>query len=176
MVIPATMLDAAPGAVAYGDPYPESWGELAVTREDFTVTYPDGTATAAYLDVEDASAFPPGPIVPTLTPVLNPKVDGRDATVLLRGVNVRTLSWDPPAVGKPTAYIVKVLALAPGALPLLTFVTTATSLSMDGAECGGSPCAFEIDAVVSPVDLTSHPNRTSVPYTVAPMLTAELEP
>jgi hypothetical protein len=96
----------------YGDPYPASWGRVAMARMWYLVTFsplPGGTGSwvlSTSITVEDsAAALVDRPVTPLITPPQNPTVNGRPAFGNTTGATLTPeLAWEPPATGKPDLY------------------------------------------------------------------------
>jgi hypothetical protein len=163
--------DQTIGPVPYVNPFPPSWGESLRVEGGVQVDVPlpgaSGTvAVQAWLSltipIAEASA---GPIVPHLSPVRSPLVNGSSAYGLPTGVTTTpTLSWTPPVIGTPSGYFVY-LAHYPGggySYPGVSLFTDDTSITVPAcALVEGDAYVATISAVSTGVDLKAHPNRTT---------------
>jgi hypothetical protein len=110
------------GALDLGDlvvpnPFPLEW-VVGTWIATFPVHAPlpggaDDTLLEAQIGVRGGALPTPGaPLAPVVTPVRAPTVAGRDAFAdgVTGGVGLEPeLAWEPPAVGAPTAYLVRVI-------------------------------------------------------------------
>jgi hypothetical protein len=126
----------------YGDPYPASWGRLALARMWYVVPLsplpgangPLGVSTS--ITVEDAATALVGHAVgPLITPPQSPTVNGRPAFGDTSGATLTPeLAWSPPAMGKPDVYHLRlgrgeVMAGGSPAIPTVaSFYTDATKI------------------------------------------------
>ncbi|MBF5044631.1 fibronectin type III domain-containing protein [Aggregicoccus sp. 17bor-14] len=95
---------------SYGNPYPSSWAEVGGASCLYRVrlTLPSGSQHFLYRSIggSDLLANVVGaPIVPTLSPPTDLRVDGLPATASQTLASLTpTLSWGAPTTGTPTAY------------------------------------------------------------------------
>jgi hypothetical protein len=184
-----TTTDVALSGVPYGNPFPSSWGELAIAADSWFVSYTAPGATSSSIQSAFAYTTMPAsqaslsPIRPGVTPVRDPKVGGASAFDALTGIGVTpVLSWTPPAVGAPTAYEVTIYqaANAGGSTSIdyvAEIVTTTTSLPLPpGLLQDGSAYVFVVTAVVSPIDSAVHPFRLSPTTASADALSGLMTP
>jgi len=110
------------------------------------------------------------PLQPLVSPVQNPTISGQSLLNDVSGVGITpTLSWNPPALGSPTGYIVNLTRLWTGgttttyATTMAKFYTTSTSLTLPPNLMNpGEAYYFTIKAFASPGwDLTTAPYRFS---------------
>jgi hypothetical protein len=106
----ASQIDVAT-TFTFGDPYPAEYTRVASAVGSFIVLYQlAGTtspvAASGSVRVSDRQAsFPTSPLVPQISPVLNPTINGLNAFTNRSGVGTTpTIAWSPPAVGTPTHY------------------------------------------------------------------------
>jgi len=100
------------GTLTYGRFLDSFWQETRSTQYFFDVT-PNGL-DAAIGSTVPVSALTPGPIVPILSPPKSPRVSGNDGFAAQTGVGLQpTISWSPPALGKPTSYQIRVFPDSP---------------------------------------------------------------
>jgi hypothetical protein len=99
----------------YGNPYPASYAKFSITETLFGVNYAlsrpgGGTASTSIrgriANQELLSGPRAGPLVPGVSPVQNPQLDGTSAWLDQSITPTPTVSWTPPAVGTPTFYAV----------------------------------------------------------------------
>jgi len=157
----------------YGDPYPSHWTRFVTGRASARVYYsvelPDGTTSSPSSITVSADSLEP--LRPGTTHVLQPRVgppqalrlNGLPATTSLSDVGPTPLvSWEAPALGVPTHYLVRVYrfsATSSGGTSrarLGTFRTTQTELRLPpDLLVSGSTYALEVSAdMESPYDLS----------------------
>jgi hypothetical protein len=112
--------DVDVGTVAWGNPYPSSWGVIASVERDYLTTYSDGGTNSwdAYASVvqnyDAANLGAISPFVPTLGPVSAVMLDSTDASAPQNITSATpTISWTAPTLGRPTDYVVAVYLLDP---------------------------------------------------------------
>ena len=101
--------------LAYGDPFPRGWGRVGGLRLTYRIDVPVLGTREPYsfevsVDVQDsAAAFGAGPVRPLVSPVRDPRINGRPAFEPQAKVGLTPeVSWTAPALGKPTLYEVQV--------------------------------------------------------------------
>lgn len=159
------------GALAYGDPFPASWDDMAT----FIAWYPvairaaDGDAAVTVFDTlwlrDRAEVLDGAPIAPGLGPPQSISVRGGDAP---------SVSWSPPALGQATLYQVTVLSVRSrdGASELIgqaEIVTEMTGMHLPPGvvTAGADAFAVQIAAIAGPAGHGAAPRRLSLPYAVA---------
>jgi hypothetical protein len=97
--------------LAYGNPFPSTWGEVAWFSVPFLVQYSVPGATRpltlrARLEVyERVSSLAAGPLHPLILPPRGLKLDGEDAfSARPLALGSHVISWQPPASGQVSAY------------------------------------------------------------------------
>jgi hypothetical protein len=100
----------------YGNPYPASWGRVANMRLyfDVPVLIPGAASPAQVTAVvhasDDVTRLAAGKASTFVTPVREPKLNDLPAFVEQPHVTATpTISWEPPAMGKPDLYVVRIL-------------------------------------------------------------------
>ncbi|WP_126933405.1 hypothetical protein [Corallococcus sp. AB018] len=104
--------------MAFGNPYPASWGVLGYATYTFRAGapvvvgarghYPTGSITV----VDRLEHFIAGPIVPKISPPREVRIDGLDAYVSRSvGTTQPVVSWRQPVLGTPQAYSVTLTKL-----------------------------------------------------------------
>ncbi|WP_223641897.1 fibronectin type III domain-containing protein [Corallococcus sp. EGB] len=104
--------------LAYGNPYPSSWGVVGTAGYSFRsatpvvvgsrVHYPSGNIFVT----DRLDHLVAGPIQPALSPPRELRIDGLDAYVSrVVGTNQPVISWRPPALGTARNYVVSVIQL-----------------------------------------------------------------
>jgi hypothetical protein len=113
--LPAIVTDVDYGALSYGDPIPSTWQRLFQYCQESEVNLPrpNSSVTDTFLlGNRQITAAPTGPVIPILSPVQNPTINGatifQTATLNTTSVN---LSWSAPAIGQPYGYYVTVYQL-----------------------------------------------------------------
>jgi hypothetical protein len=178
------------GDALYGNPFPASWPLLAETYFNFSVSYlaPGATMPAQVVrSAYTATSTQPtatSPIAPQVGPALNPRINGKD--LFSNQVAVGTspaISWDPPSLGVPTIYLVRLLELRNngGASQILTrasFRTPLTSFTIPpGLMVAGSTYVFTISAQQNPgIQAGEYPFRSQLPFSSAPLMSAIVAP
>jgi hypothetical protein len=143
---------------SYGNPFPPSWGLVVVAGAN-TYVAPGGQGLFGSVTVAmSAEEAAKGPIQPIVSPVQNFRIADQDAFGALPGTTLEpSITWDPPALGTPTAYHVAVYV---DAKPIARVVTSQTSITMPpGVLMAGMQYAVIVTAVVSPIDTTTQPFR-----------------
>jgi len=111
----------------YGDPFPAGWTRFAEELTIFFVRYQvprsgndagvtAGTNETAFLQAIDVlPSFPTAPLRPQVSPVTGALIDGAsyfaDQTL---SSPTPTIRWNPPAVGSPTYYTVRIRRMSAG--------------------------------------------------------------
>jgi hypothetical protein len=166
------------GTVQYGNPFPAAWGEALVA---WSLVFPPfanqlGPAGGIVVATTPAKASS-GPIRPVVSPVLDPRVNGKSAFVPLSGISTTpTLSWQAPAIGTPAGYAVNVIGL-PRIEYVATLVTTETTITLPPCILSpGGRYTFQITAIVSDGDIASYPWRLGSSFAIADAFTSEATP
>lgn len=186
----ASTTDLDLGDLAYGNPFPSSWTPIAEAYFTWAVSYMAPGATtpvtltrSAYTGtttMPSASA----PIAPLLTPVQNPRINGKSLFQNQLSVGLApVLAWDAPATGSPAGYVVTAYQLInnAGASRLQSVATMRTASRQitlpPGVFAAGNTYVFSISAVKSPgVSYASNPYQAAFPYATAPILSAIVAP
>ena len=175
------------GTLYYGRFLPALWREWWEASFAAEVSYlaPGATAPLGETAVVERREAPPvsGVVVPAVSPVLAPLVNGVDAYRDATGVGLTpVLSWSPPAVGVPTAHVIEVykLGTSGGATTsslALRYVTRAATVTVPPGvlEVGGTYYA-KITAEVSTIPYAVAPFRRANVYARATVLTGTFAP
>ena len=112
---PPITTDTDFGTIAYDDPYPAAWQHNLQYCQLSSVTLPRPTSTATdtfSVGTSQITPLPNGPVMPILSSVQSPMLNGASLfnSATLNTTSV-TLSWNPPAIGKPFGYYVGVYQL-----------------------------------------------------------------
>jgi hypothetical protein len=173
------------GSVSYAAPFPPSFTQVLYAGSGVSVPYMvPGATMPAFASAEISIVVPrslagTGPIVPLLSPVQGTQIDGQDASLPLTGISsTPTLTWNPPAIGKPAGYMVTVHVVTAfqgqsvvGNGAMVT--TAARSVTLPpGSVMPGFTYFFQITALATNVDLGKQPFRASPTGASADLLTA----
>jgi hypothetical protein len=148
------------------------------------------TATAEIGVITNQLPTQAAPAAPIISPVQGVTVGGKDAFSSPKGVGLTpTIAWQPPALGTPLEYEVRVLG--PGGAdptygflwyPAATFHVPGTQTSLQvPAETlvAGFPYSIAIRAITEPLTADEHaaaPRKLALPYGWADTLTPEFKP
>lgn len=178
------------GDLAYGNPFPSAWTTLAETYFIWNVSYLAPGATTPVVMGRSAytatTTLPTAatPIAPLLSPIQNPKINGKSLFENQVGVGLTpSISWDAPSTGAPTGYVVSVYPLVnTGGVSSFqartTFRTVARSFTLPpGVLASGSTYVITISAVRNPgYSYASNPFQSAFPYATSPMASAIVAP
>jgi hypothetical protein len=175
------------GTVAFGDPFPSSWGRVGTAQALYSVPVQALGATSGgqlYNVIQfedDVNHFGPN-VSPVISPPRSIQVNGSSAFstgTLVGGDN--TISWQAPQIGTPSGYGIYVWQLGVNGSGGTTFhfqaevVTTTNSVTLPaGFFVAGSSYAFMVRSITLPslVRLDKEPHRLGLPYGVADATTA----
>ncbi|MFB1484006.1 hypothetical protein [Corallococcus sp. RDP092CA] len=116
--------------LAYGNPYPASWGVVGTAAYSFRSATPVVVGSRTHYPsgniyiTDRLDHLIAGPISPPISPPRELRIDGVDAYVSrVVGSNRPVISWRPPVRGTPRNYVVLVIQLMDtfGANPTLRF-------------------------------------------------------
>ena len=181
-------LGTVSGTLYYGRFLPPLWREWQEARFVAQVSYLQAGATEPLLERAGLTGRDPlpvasGPVVPAMTPVLSPQLNGADAFQDATGVGVSpTLSWSAPSTGTPTAYVVEVAMLgtrgtATTSSTVLRYATSATQVTVPpGLLATGQTYYARITAESSTVPYSVAPFRSANAYSRATTLTGTFRP
>jgi hypothetical protein len=130
--------NALPPSLAYRNPFPPEWAEVASVGYSFIVTHVMPTGIPKSTAVLVGRSGPASTFTETVTPVLGPPEnilvnDQPSGGELLSVGNSPTVRWSPPSVGTAAVYLVALRRLDPGGGTTRTvafFSTTDTSLQI----------------------------------------------
>lgn len=173
--------------VSYGNPFPAAWKEhVQMSFNGFRSLSLDGrsgfsVATAGLFAEADMLA---GPIQPGIGPVQNVRVAGRDGTSDLNGITPRpAITWEPPALGTPTSYVVQVVRLVPSGTTRWSrqtvgrVLTTGTSVTLpEGILMPGAPHFIVVRAQSHPGALERFPYASREPLVWTDRITTVFKP
>ncbi|RKH68414.1 hypothetical protein D7V93_01375 [Corallococcus llansteffanensis] len=120
--------------LTFGNPYPSTWGVVSSASYSFRASspvvvngrsfFPSGTFNVT----DRLDRLIAGPIQPGISPPRELRIDGVDAYVSRQvGTNQPVMSWRPPTLGTPRAYIVTLVLL-----PTTSFTTVQTRFTVPG--------------------------------------------
>ncbi|NTX35037.1 hypothetical protein HUA74_30585 [Myxococcus sp. CA051A] len=170
-----------PTRLRFGNPYPSNWGVVgSVSTLYFSPTQlPSNPArfinlASSYTATEAIEDLTAGPVIPKVSPPRSFRIDRKPASDPQRVSSLNPMiSWVPPAVGKPTAYEVKVRQYLPefGAMLDLGSIYVPGSVRDVRLPPGklepGAECYVTVTAVYAPLwDVEHAPfsTRDTVPY------------
>ena len=177
------------GTLMFGNPFPPAWGLFATVRETGQVQYAlPGTTQPANIGASvsvdaDLPTLASGPVAPMVGPVGSPKINGQDAFGNLSGVGpTPTLTWQAPAIGAATFYLVTIHSLTVSGMAtksafIASVYTSDTMLQLPpNLLLPGTTYVFSINARSQPnwnptlplVDTLPGGNATVVTGTVTP--------
>ena len=161
----STVLD-----LAYGTPYPASWGEALNIRHAFRLDVAEpGTVLVdgsfALSDTRPVAEALKGPLTPRLSPAQDLTVEGQDGRkARTLGSLAPRLAWAAPRLGTPSVYRVRIRrkSAQPGFTTLhsvATISTTETALDLPpGILEPGQQYVFQVSAMWVPgMDLAAQP-------------------
>ena len=169
--------------VGYGNPFPASWTLVAATASNFAVSYTAPGATAGsfdgaiwtYATVDQL----PSPIVPLVSPVQRPLINGKSAFSPQTSASATPLiSWSPPLFGAPSSYALYLYAVdnSLGATTLdfvSALYTASTSVRVPpGMLVGGQSYFVVISALAGGADASVSPFLQPLPSGWADTLSA----
>jgi len=156
------------------------WTEYRDVRMSARVAFTVGGSTVvvrpSIVRMEPLAAAP-FEAAPRVTPAIDLRVNGLAANVPLTGVGTGpTLSWSPPAMGTPTSYAVRVIAV-PSLSLAVSARTGGTSLRIpDGVLAPGSTYYVDVIARVAPAERLDAPLRNEFGASFAEAVTAPFTP
>lgn len=137
---PIIVTDQDFGTIHYGDPFPSIWPRTFTICERALVDVPlaNSTGTIKYVLTNEATTGKPaGAVVPLISPVRDPKING--ASLLSASVSTRnpvTINWTAPALGNAYRYDVQIaksgtlLDGSPGYVNVAVLSTAKTSVTV----------------------------------------------
>jgi Big-like domain-containing protein len=176
------------GTLSFGRFLPTPWHEWWEATFVAQVSYLGTGATLPLVETagvqrREASSDAIGVVAPAVGPVLSPRMGGSDALLDAIAVGLTpTLSWSPPAVGSPTAYVVEVYRLetagtATTSSLALRYVTSgATVVLPPGVLEAGHTYYSKITAEVSTVPYDVAPFRRANVFARSTVLTGTFSP
>ncbi|HYL93410.1 MAG TPA: hypothetical protein VEW69_09665 [Alphaproteobacteria bacterium] len=182
--------DTDMGDIAFGNPYPAEWSKFFDYIQYVRVNYTAPGATNSVSDVasiEVQSASLPtssAAVVPVIGPVQNPKVNNSNFFNAVSSAGATpVISWNAPALGTATGYIVEVFHLYNNDVDSVSeyvgkVYTKTTSIQLPtGYLTVGNSYYFRISAIAEPgVDYEAAPLRHAFPRSVAQSLSGVVTP
>lgn len=175
-------------AIQVGNPFPNAWPLAYSNKLRFSRSIqglPGGVSFPLELSLLTVRTEPPtqqNPLAQALGPVLAPAINGLDLSVNQQGVGTTPLiSWDPPALGKPTHYVITVLDASQagnGMSPVGSFHVHERKLALlPGLLEKGHYYAVVIAAIASGgVDTAATPFWRGMPYASAQFASGLIQP
>ena len=124
-----------PASFSYGNPFPPAWAEVVSADVSFVMTHTAPTGISKSTAVTIGQSGPVGsfatPVVPLIGPPLDIKINDMPAHDTLTGIGFSpTITFSPPSVGTPAAYIVAIRRLDPGGSTTRTMAIFSTTEPM----------------------------------------------
>jgi len=160
----------------YGDPYPAAWTRVE-TFVYYDVMMEGAVQVDAQLQIDRVQSAQP--FVPLVGPVRAPMIDGGNFYLSHAKVGeTPNLSWTAPALGTPTAYTVRVDRVSGSNRQTVAVIDTpSTSVEIPpGIMHTGTSYVFEIDAAITPIDITKRPFTTGLPDAHANVMSQLMTP
>ena len=186
ILAPPLTSDIDAGTVQYSDPFPTAWLRSFTLIQCATVdiSLPGGSSIQTFiLNNTQSTALPTAPVVPLISPVQNPMINGADlfTASTISGAAV-TLSWSEPAIGAPYGYQVQILT--PTNLPsgssayssLATLSTAKTTLTVPPNLIGANGTfLFVITALIDgEANMETSPHHSALPVASANVISAPI--
>src|SRR4029077_19701513 len=183
--LPPIVTDVDYGALSYGDPFPSTWQRLFQYCQvsEVSLPRPNSSVTDTFLlSNRQITATPADPVVPILSPVQNPMINGasifQTATLNTTTVN---LSWNPPAIGQPYGYYVTVYQLGTlinggteEYIGVARFGTAKTSIQVPFLSAGNTYVFLITSETDGMAQMETNPLRAKVPNGQAAVLSAPM--
>ncbi|HET9554498.1 MAG TPA: hypothetical protein VFP50_16155 [Anaeromyxobacteraceae bacterium] len=179
--------DVSLGTLSYGRPFPSWFMELRDVGWNVQWQAPaafgaSAVSGSAFGQRVEPAAGAPANVAPALGPARLPRIGGLDAAQPQAGVGLTpTLTWSPPLLGAPNRYEVSLseLPVAPAGWPAQRawFSVAGTSLALPpGVLVAGKVYLATVYAVREPNRDPAAPLRITVPFELAPLITAPFTP
>lgn len=177
------------GEIPIKNPFPSTWDTFLYSYTSYKISHSlPGTTTprdfSAFLGVE-TSSLPSAtdPLRPLVTPVRNPRIEGVDLLTNQSGVGLTPkLSWQAPAVGSPSVYVVDIYWIFSSGLhtraylgPRLFTNSTSMQLPPDVLRTGLT-YVFRVSAIQCGNTRVSSPLRNSMPNGRADVISGIIAP
>jgi hypothetical protein len=183
---PALKTDFDAGTVQYSDPFPTPWlrSFTLIQCAAVDISLPGGSSSQSFiLSNTQSTPLPTAPVVPLISPVQNPKINGADLfTAVTINSTAVTLSWSPPAIGAPTGYQVLITApatLNPGSsvsAPSLTLRTKQAAVAVPPSLLmANNTYVFVITALIDgEANMETSPHHSALPVASADVVSAPI--
>jgi hypothetical protein len=170
---------------AFGDPFPAAWTRM-VSAGLTTYRYrsvggaePRALYSSIGVTLPRSAVSPETAIAPLVGPVRSPRVAGHDAFESIDGIGTTpVVSWEPPALGAATSYLVVILMLvdeegSTRSYRVAVVRTAGTAVTIPpGILAPGGTYVFSIYALHTPgVDPEAEPGRQVLPDAWAQIVT-----
>lgn len=173
--------------VEYGDPFPGSWDDIALTLYAFQVEVIAAGATRSATvttSLVRATLLDDAPVEPAISPVRDVHISQVRADKPLAGVgDAPVIAWNAPAMGTANGYQLNVYSLTVGengttvVSPFVTVYTQDLGFRFPTQSFTPGEYIMEIIAHSDPgMDIQRAPNRTLLPLSSAAMLTPIFQP
>jgi len=183
--LPPIVTDVDYGALSYGDPFPSTWQRLFQYCQvsEVSLPRPNSSVTDTFLlSNRQITATPGGPVVPILSPVQNPMINGasifQTATLNTTSVN---LSWSAPAIGQPYGYYVTVYQLGTQTnggteqyIGVARFGTAKTSIQVPFLNAGNTYVFLITSETDGVAKIETNPLRAKIPNGEAAVVSAPM--
>ena len=184
-LLPPIVTDVDYGSLSYGDPFPSTWQRLFQYCQVSKVSLPrpNSSVTDTFLlSDRQITATPGGPVVPILSPVQNPMINGasifQTATLDTTSVN---LSWSAPAIGQPYGYYVTVYQLGAQLnggteqyIGVARFGTAKTSIQVPFLSAGSTYVFLITSETDGVAKMETNPLRAKIPNGEAGVVSAPM--
>ena len=183
---PALLNDFDAGTLRYSDPFPISWLRTfnLIQCAVVNIALPGSTSTQTFiLSNIQSTQLPTAPLMPLISPVQNPMINGADlfTASAINNTGV-TLAWSPPAVGTPTGYQVQIdspTTLNSGSTVYsisATLGTKKTSVTVPPSMlAANNTYVFLITAILDgEANMETSPHRSALPVASANVISAPI--
>ena len=177
--------------LGFRDPYPATWPRVYVATTPFSVNLTlngnQGGLSSVMTVISDSPGTAAAPLAALVSPIQHPTLDGKDFFLDRTGVGTTpVLAWDPPALGSPVCYLIRVMTVVPTQSGGLSFATDSNSVMKvfgtsvqipPGTLVPGVSYVIEVRAVVSgPGYDPAVPGRFTLPLGFAGCVSGLIQP
>jgi hypothetical protein len=185
-VPPALRTDFDAGMIQYSDPFPSSWlrSFTLIQCAAVSISLPGSSSTQTFvLTNSQLAPLPTAAVVPLISPVQNPKINGADLfTASTINSTAVTLNWAPPTIGTPTGYQVQIetpITLNSGSSVYsisVTLGTKQTSITVPPSLLAANKTyVFQITALVDgQANMETSPHHSALPVASADVISAPI--
>ncbi len=175
----------------FRDPYPAAWPRVYIASTNFSISITSngnqGGLSGAMSVISDSPGTAGSPLAALVSPVQHPTLGGKDFFADQVGVGTTPiLAWDPPALGSPVCYLIRIMTVVPTQSGGLSFGTDSNSVMKvfgtsvqipPGALVPGTSYVIEVRAVVTgPGYDPAVPGRFPLPMGFAPCFSGLIQP